>query len=745
MKRAIRWLLVVLVLFLAALPRLTNGIFRGRMEVALEQALNRPARLEGPSYWRLLPFPAFVAEQVTIEEDPRFSLEPFAYVEEIAITPSWLALAQGKFLAARIRLNGPSLNLMRTADGWNVATVAGAAERMPEFEVRGGRINFKQGSEKSAFYLANVLADLGAKAGRREWEVFLEAEPARTDRGPQGFGKFSARGGVRLPAEGLESAEAVLDWDVELQPSALHAFNFFFGARGVDFAGKLSSRAHLHGPVSAVKIEGWTQLEELEAQSFLAFGGNRDRLNFAGELDLKGQTLKLDSAPNKFLGLRLRARDLFQAPRGGMLLEVREMEFAKLLDFARQANAKLPAEVAVQGSFNAVIGYTLRAGASALSTARGMVWFDDGELAWPQSPVLRVAGTRVVLEGDRWLLGATQIQSGERQTANVEGEWTASSGALRLAMATNELGVNELRSGLGAILSRGQLPLLEGAKNGSWQGALTYQRKEDTEAGTWRGRLRIRNTLLSLEGVAQPLEVLTAEALFTPSRVDVRRLRALWEGIEVEGACTYFPSSPRATEVDLRIGEMNVRAMQSFFAPAGEAAPGLLERMRLRRTLLPDWLRGRNVAGTISIRELAFAQARIAPLAGKLDWRGSALKLALAPTRLYWADSNVPVSLAGDFVWDLVRPALATRFEGELSNWETSEGPARWKGWLEFHLPGPQVWQGARADGELEIEARPEAPAKLLLREGRITIEDAGERRTLTPARYWPLPLREEP
>jgi hypothetical protein len=738
-----RWGLAALVLLgvLAALPWLSAGVARGRMQKTIEESLNRKVRFEGPSYWRFLPWPSFVAEQVTIEEDPRFSLEPFAYVEEIAVTPAWQSLLSGKLQTRRIRLTAPSVNLMRSGNGWNVETMAGAARSLPELEVRRGRVNFKQGDEKSAFYLRNVLADFAAPNRLGEVSIFCEAEPARTDRGAQGFGKVSLRGSVRA----FREQEPTLDFQFELQPTAIHAFNFFFGARSVDFAGNLSSRGRIRGSWREAGIEGWTQFEGVESQSFLPFSGRSDRLDWTGTLDLAGQRLALDSKRNEYLRVRLRARDLFHSPRGAILVQVQNVEFAKLLDLARQANAKLPEGFGAEGKFNGVMGYPIHP-LRQETPARGMVWFDEAKINIPNAPPLSVAQASLVVEGDAWSLRPTQLRAGRQQSASIEGTWTASRGGLRLGIATTELGLNELRSGLGALLARGGLPLLNAAKGGVWQGALSYQRQEETDAGSWRGRLSLRNCLLGVEGLEEPLELSTAEVLFNPARVDVRRIRAVWDGVEVEGAYSYFPSSPKAAELDLTIGEVGWPALTKFFASGQETPRGLLERIRLRTNRRSGFMNARALEGRVYIRELSLPQGRIAPLRGLLSWRGQNVELEVLNSAWHMeGQSGDAAILNGQWEINLARNPAAARFTGKVLRWPSNFGWIEWRGAVDFNLTAESPWDSARAEGTLDGMKQDDAETKLAYQQGRWTLESGGQKKPLAPAKWWPLQMENEP
>jgi hypothetical protein len=738
MRRFWKWAFAGLVAGLLAVPFFSAGFLRGRMEVAIERALNRKVTLEGQSHLRVLPWPAFVVEGVTITEDPKYSLEPFAYVTEVAVEPSLWALAAGRLEARKIRLTEPSVNLMRSGDGWNVQSIAAAGAMLPDIEVRGGRLNFKQGNEKSAFYLANVLADISAPTAQGDIGVFVEAEPARTDRGAQGFGEFSLQGSVTV----RQAGEAQIDFGVELKPSAIHAFNFFFGSRSVDFAGRLSTKGRLKGPVSAAEFTASTEFDGLDAGNFLPFGASSNRVEWKGMLDLVGQRFSLDSGKHENVRVRMRARDLFQAPRGAILLEVRDIAFAKLLDLTRKTNTAVPGGLEAQGKFSGVVGYSIAPEQRSLAPVQGMIWFDEAELTIPENPVLRFGKARVVVAGPEWSLGATEVTTEGKQSATIEARWGAANGALRMAVATQALGLNELRNGVGLLLRAGRLPLLQNARGGSWQGNLQYTRSEEADPGTWSGTLSLHNSLLSLEGLREGLQISTALARFDANRVDVRKMRAEWNGTEMEGGYTYYPGTNRASEIDLVLSEGGLENVAQALGPAMEAPRGILERMRLRQAQAPEWLRNRALRGRVVCKDFKIGTGYFHPLEAMVDWRGTKLEVKVLRGVYSAEGSEASAVVDGVARFGLYSAAPLHVFEGRVVGWPAEDAAVRLEGKLETPSLTGNWWEQARAEGVMpgEGEAR-----KFVWREGTLTVEVEGFKRTAASPKLWPLQFAGEP
>ncbi len=736
--RKLYWLLAASLFGLVlSAPYFSAAPLRARLQHSLQTSLSRPVRIDGDTHFRLLPSPALLADKVVIGDDPAFSLEPFAYVTELEVQPSFFGLLSGRFEVARIRLTEPSVNLMRGAAGWNVQSLGAAGLRPPEVEVRLGRLNFKQGDSKSAFYLTNALVDISAPGPQGDVKIFISAEPARTDRGAQGFGTFAMRGQVHAP----QGREPEVDLQIELQPSAIHAFNFFFGARGADFAGKLAGKAHVKGPWTQAKITGGLQLDGLEPQSFLPFSGSGNRLAFDGAIDFPGQRLALDTVGGETLRARMRARDFFQQPKGALLLDLRQVDASKLLEFGRAANAKLPPSLAVKGRFNAVVGYSWPSLEEV--PAKGMVWFDEARIDLPDQPSLQIQQARAIVEGSLWRLSPAEVLVEDSQSAIMDSSWDARGGKLQVGIATQLLSVKGLKTGLGLLLGAGGLPILATAQGGTWLGQLQYERKEDSDPGLWSGRLIVRNTRIDLDGIPGPLEISSASVIFDTNRVSVRRLRALWDDVELEGDYSYSPDRTRPSEFNFTIPEANAASIDRLLHDAQPPPTGLLDKIRLRRSAPPDWLKNRNLTGTLNFKTLNFAAGSFQPLHLRLDWRATQLTATIANANFAPYDAPASVQVKGRLAASLWLPAPVYAFKGEILNWPLESGTANFSGDLKMASLGAN-WLDA-LDGEGLLTAAD--PVPLVIRQGHLSLEFPEPKRktqVLAPP-YWPLALPVEP
>ena len=218
--------LVVIVGLIA--PRLDADRFRERVKTSLRTALGREVDVTGDVRLDLFNGPGFSVGKVVVYDEPAAGAEPFAYVESLEATVSFTSFWSGRLEFSNLRLLNASINLARPGGraDWNFESLLGRTAgataslnaRLPEIQVRGSRINFRFGETKSLFYLADARLDAvppSSPAG--EWRARLEGEPARTDRGSQGFGRFTVRGRWR-PGTGTNGR---IDATVELEDGSL--------------------------------------------------------------------------------------------------------------------------------------------------------------------------------------------------------------------------------------------------------------------------------------------------------------------------------------------------------------------------------------------------------------------------------------------------------------------------------------------------------------------------------------------
>ena len=157
-------------------PFINAAHFSQGIQAALEESLGRKVDFE-KAYYRLFPLPGFSLEKVTIHEDPRYGLEPFAYAASLEARLRIDKLLFGQIRFTSLRLVEPSLNLVKRDDGtWNVVELIGrlsAPRRLPlnlfpAIEVSDGRIDFKFGTRRPLSISGSPIS-LSIRSVREAW------------------------------------------------------------------------------------------------------------------------------------------------------------------------------------------------------------------------------------------------------------------------------------------------------------------------------------------------------------------------------------------------------------------------------------------------------------------------------------------------------------------------------------------------------------------------------------------------
>jgi hypothetical protein len=177
------------------------------------------------------------AHFVSVSDDPHFGNEYFLRADTLTAGLRWRSLFSGRFEFGPVSLSRPSLNLARDAEGnWNIErwlppasppTSSPAARpgfvgpvdpprdtraaRPTQIDVSAGRINFKQGDNKSPFALVDVSGRV-EENGAGRWQLDLEARPMRAGVELQDIGTLRLRGSIAGTSARLQPANLNLTW-----------------------------------------------------------------------------------------------------------------------------------------------------------------------------------------------------------------------------------------------------------------------------------------------------------------------------------------------------------------------------------------------------------------------------------------------------------------------------------------------------------------------------------------------------
>ncbi|MCS7314119.1 MAG: AsmA family protein [Bryobacterales bacterium] len=687
----------------AAAPYWNLERYRRQIQAGLERELHRRVTA-GKVRLELLGGPGVSLSDVVIEDDPRAGREPFAYVSSLEARIALRSLWTGQLEFASLRLVEPSVNLVKPASGsWNFLDLASRppgipareAGRMPPISVRKARINFKFGDTKSVFYLANADVDLEPPTGRqRSWEVRFSGEPARADRPAQGLGRLAGRG--RLEPGGP------LELEVTVERTYLEEISALLTGRDLGLRGQLTSRAKLHGPVSALRIAGEAELRDFRRWELLPPLGSDWRLTYAGMADLPGQRVRLEAFPAAGVPLKLRweAERYLSDPDWNIEVALEAMPASAFLDLLRVLGARVPASLELGGAVSGAVSYAPRVGWQGALEGR--------ELAARAATgvQLRCPAASILIEGERVRLGPWRLETQGGGRLNVEGVWSAKTDEWALHM-----GAERAPAAVGAPSWAGlpDIPVLAACDRGFWSGSLRLMPRGG-QPGRWIGRIELRDAEMPVVGLASPIALDRAELRLAPDEIRLTAARGRVGDLTFDVSYAAREAVPRPAQLDVRLERLDLAELERLLAPVLDRRRGVLARaLRWQRALAPGWLLRRRLEGRFEAASLDIGEWKLAgALKGNLSWDG--LKVTLR--ELSWTVGDG--ELRGRAEIDLRRATPA--YSLTLAGGPFEAGGARWwvEGWLESEGVGEDLGANLRAAGVVVGRGIPIAPDEQL-------------------------------
>jgi len=712
MKQAIIIALLIILAVGFAAPYQEIELFRPKIARALERGLGRPVEV-GAVHFNLFTGPGFTVDEVTIHEDPRAGIEPFAFVGKLEARVELLSLFRHKLEFSSLRLDDASINMVKTDAGpWNfqflLSSAAASAGAMPEIKMRGGRVHFKFGDTKSVVYFSNADLDV-APSMDGSVELRFVGAPSRSDRPAQDFGNFFVRG---------TWSTRKVDLRVELEKSALAEVARLIDPRGFGLHGVMAFDARLSGIPSHIDVTGNIQVNDVHRWDLLPQSGAGLRVAYKGTLDLRDDRLELESvsdAPNPQVAAMFRAWDFLTAPRWEARAELTKMPAATVLEIARHLGAQFPERLATEGSLSGEVRYSQPDGFG------GTIALQDASLTLPDGRPLRAASAEVMIDHQVMTLEPSTVNVGEKESADVEGSFSLDGSArLDLKITTRALSVSDMGSfGVAAI------PLLDQTPQGTWRGWARYEWARE-EAGQWSGEYELLNARVPVEGLAEPVRVQSAAVSLNGKRITVSRLRAKVGEIAFTGDYRWEPAAVRPHKFHLTIPVADAAELQRVLAPALVRDRGFFARtLRLGDAPLPEWLKARRADGTIAIGSLTFGETEVHVDPTRLLWDAAQVRLVSVGAHIEQA------SLAGDLTVDLSGRAPHYRFEGKLGDVAYKDGRLDFEGSVDADGVGADILASAHAEGRVRggsIAFSPDAEFRTAAACFEVSEQTGGER-----------------
>jgi hypothetical protein len=696
-KKGLKIVLAASVLLALGLPFIPAGLFRWRIQRALEQGLGRKVEF-GAVHLSLFPgaLPAlgFTLDQVLIHEDPRAGIEPFAYVESLGASVRLRSLFRRGLEFSSLNLGDATINIVQTAKGpWNfqflLASTSPNARAMPSIRMREGRVNFKFGDTKSVVYFNNADLDV-APSSDGSFELRFGGAPSRTDRAAQEFGRLFIRG--------ASSADHQLNFQIELERTELEGTLRWMIPNDIGVHGIVSLNAQLTGSASGLNVTGNLEIGDVHRWDLLPAEGSRWRVNFAGKLNLTGERLDLvTTGDRQAITIRLRASNWLTAPVWESTAEIAQVPLSTLMKVAVHMGAAIPLAISAEGAVSGSVQYDQSQGLS------GRIELGEASLRLPDAAPLRSVTAALKISGGLVRLEKTVVQAGERQLAEVEGTYALAAADpgephdLELAIATRGLDVSLMRS-----FAIAEIPVLREATAGSWRGSVRYK------AGVWSGGFELRDARVAVDGIAKPIEIRSAAVALNGPRVSVTRVRARTGDLAFNADYQWDPSREPPYKFAVTIPQANAADLQDLLAPTLFREGGFLSRtLGLGSTPRPpQWLVERMAEGALAIESLALGANTIHGLSTRIRWDGTkviagALKASLDPG-----------TLVGDLNIDLATALPQLHFEGRIGDLAYRGGMVDLDGTLDAGGNVRDFLASVRAEGTLRgrsIAFAPEA------------------------------------
>ena len=665
-----RWIFPALALLFAAalvLPPLVNiNRYHRRIADTIGRSIGRPVHLSSVKL-HLLPRPGFEISDFAIEEGPGFGAEPILRCATVNASIRLISLWRGRLEIARISFDQPSLNLVRDPQGqWNFASLltqvaqipnaptaqrhASAVPRFPYIEANNARVNFKSGYEKLPFSFLN--ADLSVwLANPGEWRLRFEAQPARTDLSLD----LADTGLVRLDGS-VQRAPALADMPLNLHAEWTNAplgqLSRIMTGADANWRGNLDVSADIAGTTSRARLKLHSQARgvhriEFEPREPLNFDATCEAWYTQAGHDLDQMTCLVPSGEGHLL-LTGWLHGLSPHPQSALSLELNHVPAATALDALRLVHNGFAPEVQASGTINGSFKYA----ASGVSPApqgqsnsafQGHAAIDALSLSAPsfQKPIA-VASVRLTTASDvphnnrraaarstptseaalvieSFTIGppASLSLSGRFSRIGFSLHLTGQPSPVQLSAFGEEFGL--LRTGSVTLGSQGTTDL-DLTLHGRWLPPVSDPGHPPSPLAV-DGILRLHNAQVKGDFLAQPVQIGSAEAVFSGDQVGWTATGVNYGPLRFDGSLNYPLSCvPAVIPVDsirctrhfaVHLATLDAKTLETALLGGvhhGELLQQLLSHIGGARRPWPS-LAGTVQAGLFTLNQLAIHDA----------------------------------------------------------------------------------------------------------------------------------------
>lgn len=692
----------------ALAPFVNAARFSASIKQSLEESLGRRVTF-GKVFYRALPVPGFSVEDVTIDEDPAFGMEPFASRCGLEARLRIDKLLTGQIRFASLTLTDPSLNLVKRDDGsWNVVELVQrlSAPRhlplnfIPAIQITNGRLDFKLGARKTIFYITGADISIYPENSGRV-SLNFTGSPARTDRAGNGFGAL--RGSVNWLANPIANQSTPgnqLEANVTLLPSDLSEITTLIQGNDVGVHGTLSSNAKITGPLSALKVTGALRLQNVHRWDLLPSTGDDWRVPYEGTVDLVAHHLDLRTLPQHQgeavpAALQVKVNDFLTTPAWTLMTSLNQAPLESLLPLARRMGFAVPAGVVLTGALDGVVGYSNNTG------FLGEVSIKKAVAKLPDIAPIESAGAQLKILPDGLHLEPATLQETGGGSMQIGGDYSWTKQHLAADIIVNSVSIDTLKNTAQAWFGTPPaLAALSGNKEGVVTGDLHYDNAADTAPQTpaskpagWSGQFQFSNATVSTPALALPLKRAQGHVVFDPENLDLSRFSASVDQHTITGTYRYNQTAKRQEHLHIELPEADFAQLAAALEPAWRE-PGLLARLPFTKRSIPEWLAVRNLEGDLSIAHFHMNKADLGPLNTRFIWQAANLQItSLDLTSPDWA-------MRGSGSLDLHSRVPAAHFKGTVSGYHWGGGVVNADGELNSSGTGTDTLRSLHALGK---------------------------------------------
>jgi uncharacterized protein involved in outer membrane biogenesis len=599
--------LVAFILAALVIPPFVNvGRFKNRIVEATSNSLGRPVTI-GDISLRLLPQPGFSMENFVVGDDPAFSAEPILRAEEVRATLRMSSLWRGRLEVAKLSLQYPSLNLVRSVDGkLNLESLLARASRanaapttakkpesrlrFPYIEADTGRINFKSGVDKKAFSLGDTDFALWSES-ENEWRMRLVGKPIRTDTNVSDMGTLRLEGSFRR-ADNLR--DTPVQMKLSFERGQLGQISKLFYGRDRGWRGAVEGSGTASGTPADLKVTLDASVQDLRRYDIKHGEALRVQTHCSGIVSSTTESITdLRCETPAGTGTLLVAGNIhgFHAQAFDLNVSTDKVPMNWVVALARHSKRDLPEDLTASGQCSAALHVSRGIGERAKFSGHGIAeqFVLKSQLLGKDltvgtvnlgyglpRPVARQtrglrATTPVAADDDRLLFPSFTFNLGAAMPVEALA-WISPQGYRLLIHGDAELSrLMEVSRALGIGVPRFQAlgpALISIELGGEWKGFM-----QPEAAGT----VLLKNARAEIPGIAKPVLIPKASVTLAQHEMRIEDLVASVDTVSVSGTAV-FPRScaddqPCVSRLNLQFEEIDPEKLNALLNPRLKQRP----------------------------------------------------------------------------------------------------------------------------------------------------------------------------